>query len=82
MKLQNLSCDATELEFEGLNARSVIEGDFAGGTDRFEGATGARRVISTKGFDAGKGRLTFAEDNQSSLKPKGRNPCSAPRSQP
>lgn len=58
-----LSYDATELKFEGTNSRFVVEGDFVGGTGRFEGATGSLRVTSINGFDTGGGQLILADNN-------------------
>ena len=58
-----LSCDATELAFEGSSTRFVVEGTFVGGTGRFEGATGTLRVTSINGFDTGEGQLILAEND-------------------
>ena len=58
-----LSYEGTDLKFEGTKATFVVEGQFVGGTGRYEGATGWLRVTSVNGFDTGKGELVMSTLN-------------------
>lgn len=59
-----LSYEGSDLRFEGSKAIFAVEGQFVGGTGKYQGATGWLQVKSVNGFDEGRGELFLEQQAQ------------------